>query len=465
MLEKVLKYFKELSKVPRCSGSEQKVCDFVVLWAKKKGFKYKIDKIWNVVVYVPSTEWLENKETIILQWHLDMVCWKKEGISHDFEKDSIEVIEKDWFLRANKTTLWADNGIWLAIAMVMADIEVHPKLEILATISEEVWMIWAMNLDSGMLSGKKLINLDTENSWEIIIASALWIRHNITSEFELHNWIYDKYIINITWLKWWHSWIEIDKSKWNWVDCLMEFLNGIWWNIEFYFINSWTADNVIPNELESVVWVEYNKVLLNSLDEFIEFYRREYWEDDFEMSIEKSNFNWKAIWKNDSKKIIDAILKSRSWVYKYSDTIEWFVQTSQNLWILKLNKWKLNIEYLIRSSVDEELFELAEKTKCNFWEFAKVSSWVPFPGWVEDSNSSLLKNIKTIYEKINSKEVKVLWIHAWLECWTIKSKMPIWSEIISIWPNIFWAHTPEERCEIKSIVVICRVLEEFLRKI
>lgn len=463
MLQKVLKYFEELSKIPRCSGNEQNAREWIISWAKNKWFNYKTDKIWNIVVIVPASVWMEERDTIIMQWHLDMVCNKTSTSNHNFENDPIKIFEKDWFLIAENTTLWADDGIWIAIAMAMADLDKHPKLEILITVNEEIWLTWALNLDSNILSWKKLINLDTEVLWEIIVASAWWIRNEIIGEFDEENWIYEKYTIKISWLKWWHSWTEIDKSKWNSSDALMEFLEYIKWNVEFYYINSWIADNVIPSELECVVWIENNENILGKIGDFIKDYRKKYDENNFEMSIDKNNSDQKSIWKINSKKLLKAILSSKSWVYKFSDVIEWFVLTSQSLWILKLDNLKLNAKYLIRSSIDEELFELEEKNRNIFSDFAKVISWEPYPGWVENNNSILLNKIKIIYEKVVSGEVKVLWIHAWLECWTIKSKMPVWTEVISIWPNIYWAHTPEERCEIKSIEVICKILEEYLK--
>jgi len=465
MLNKTIDYFKEISKIPRCSGHEGNIGSWIISWALEKGYQSKKDEVWNIVVLVPATVWMEDCETVVLQSHIDMVCVKWNNSSHDFVNDWIEIIEEDWFLKANNTTLWADNGIWVAMWLVASGFEKHPRLELFCTVDEEKGMTWALELKSGFLSWTKMINIDTEHEGEIIIGSAGWAIIDINTEFSLEDWELEQYKINISWLKWWHSWLEIDKSKWNVVDCLIQFLEKIWWDVEFYNINSWIAENIISKELETIVWIENNSEIEQKIIEFKKEYIEKYEEDWIKISIEKVEFDWKTIWNINSNKIINAIKKSYSWVYDYSDIIDWLVKTSQNLWIIKLDNWELEIRYLVRSFSDLEIDKLIRQKEKNFWEFTSVIVDNKYPGWEENKNSQLLKIVVESYKKITNTNVLFNWIHAWLECWAIADKMVENSEIVSIGPNIYWAHTENEKCEIRSVRVLLEILEDILKNI
>lgn len=465
MLEKTLEYFRQISKIPRCSWNEKKIAEFLIDWAKKNNYEFKQDKNWNVLIVVPATNWMEKKDTIVLQGHMDMVCVKWDNSNHNFCCDEINVNEKDWFLKADNTTLWADNGIWIAIALTLTHLDKHSKLELFFTVDEEKWMSWALNIESNFLSWKKLLNIDSESENEITISSAGWARIKILDNYNLSIWKFNKYYIEISWLKWWHSWIEIDKSKWNSVDCLMLLLKHLWWEFEFYDIESWIADNVIPKKIFTTIWIKNDNNIKEKIESFKKEYIKKFDEDNLIINLKENNSNIKTIWTKNSKKIIDAVLNCYSWVYSYSKIIKWFVQTSQNLWIIKLENWELIISYLIRSSNKDELEDLIKQKNKYFWEFKEVvfESW--YPGWEEKKDSKLLADFSKIYKKTFWKNFKILWCHAWLECWAIISKMPTWSEAISIWPNIFWAHTIDEKCEIKSIGILLKIIEEFLNNL
>lgn len=463
MLETTLKYFNELSKIPRCSKNENAIINWLISWAEKNNFLYKTDNIWNIIISLPATEWKEDSKTIVLQWHVDMVCVKTKDCNHDFIKDKIKVIENEWFIEAEWTTLWADNGIWVALAMMCAWLSEHPKLELLFTVDEEKWMSWVLNLEEWFITWTKLINIDSEEEGDITIWSAWWARLQIEWDFKLFDYNFINYNFSFLWLKWWHSWIEINNSKWNIVDSLFLFLEFLWVEFELSSIKSWIAENVIPKELDVVISLDIDSNLLeNKINEFILNYRKEYNENNFNIEYELINTNIQTIWIDNSLKLKEAILKSKSWVYKMSNELEWFILTSQNLWIISLVKWNLNIEYLCRSSLDDDLNKLIEQNKIAFSKIANVNIHDIYPGWAEDINSDLIKVVKDSYEGVLKKEVKISWIHAWLECWVIIKKMPIWSKAISIWPNIYWAHTVNEKCEIRSIGVLAEVLKKIL---
>lgn len=466
MLNKTLKYFSELSKIPRCSKNEKKAIEWCMKWATNRWYDFKTDKIWNLLISVPATVWKEDKETVVLQWHIDMVCVKDNMSCHDFSEDSIEVVSKDWWLTANKTTLGADNWIGVCMAMAACDITSHPPLELLITIDEEQWMSWALNLESWFITWTRLINLDSEDEWEITIWSAWWARIQISWSFHTEKIKTNAYNFIFTWIKWWHSGVEIHKSLWNAVDAFFQFLNFLDTDIGISFVKWWIAENVIPKSLEAIVVINNILDLDNKIKIFLDNYKKDYKEDNFTISyslLDNDDIDILSI--EDSNKLKDAILKSRSWVYKISDDIKDFVLTSQNLGVFELNKWNLSIQYLCRSSLEEDLEDLISKHLSNFSDIATVSVKDPYPGWTEDINSDLVKWIKSSYEKIIIDKVNLLWVHAWLECWAIISKMPKGSLAVSIWPNIFWAHTIEERCDIRSVWVLCDIIDDYFKNI
>ncbi len=483
MLKNTLKYFYEISKIPRCSKKEEKIREYLVSWAWKNNLEYKIDKMWNLLVLVEASETREKEEGICLQGHIDMVCVKSKNSWHDFSKDEIKVSEKDWFLVAENTTLWADNGVWIAISMAAIHLQNHPKLELLFTVDEEKWMSWALGLEENFINSKRLINLDTEDEGEITIASAWWVRMEIKKNiWEKNISLKNIFKINILGLKWWHSWIEIHKVKIDAITLFFELLENLKEDFELVKINSWVAENAISNSLEAVFWINLEEEKLkNFLEKFEKESREKFLEENLKIVLKKSLSPEsslpdrekgaakieKSIWIKNSKKLMISILSDKTGVYKMSGQIKDFVISSQNLWILELENWNIQMQFLLRSSLLEDLEKLIENKKENFWELfweENILEKDKYLGWQENSNSELLKLTKNSYEKIYGKKVKILWVHAGLECWTIVSKMKKESEAVSIWPNLFWAHTTEERCEIKSIELICEIVKDILKK-
>ncbi len=465
MLNQTLEYFKELSKIPRCSKNEQNAILWCKSWAEKNNYIYKIDKIWNILIEVPATAGMENRETVVLQWHIDMVCVKSKDSKHDFEVDEISIIEKDGWLYADNTTLWADDGIWVAIAMAATSLEKHPRIEILVTIDEEKGMSWVANLEEWFISGTSLINIDSEDEWEITMGSAGWSRVSISWEYKTSLSEINNYKFVFSGIKWGHSWVEIHKSLWNAVDAFFSFLDYSELDFWLSFVKSWIAENVIPKELEAVINLDDISELDKKIWQFVKMYKKEFKEPDFSISYQKLNESVEIVSELDSYRLKEAVLRSNSWVYKMSEEIKDFVITSQNLWVFNLEVWKLDIKYLCRSSVESELESLVELNKRVYFQVWKVTLDSFTPGWLEDSNSPLIKTVKNSYEKITWENVNILWVHAGLECWAIINKMPENSKAVSIWPNIYWAHTIEERCEIRSVWVLCEVLKDVLENI
>ena len=462
MLKKILENFEKISSIPRCSFNEGKILNFFKNWAEEKWFEYKIDKSWNIVIYIPWTKWRENDETIILQGHMDMVCVKDKDSNHNFETDWVKIIKKWNIITADKTTLWADNGMGLAIAMYLIEIKDHPPLEFLITSSEEVGLIGALNLDSSMLKWKKLINIDTEDLWEICVSSAGWVRIDISKKFNTIKSNYKKsYKIVLWWMKWGHSWIEIDKNRWNAIYSFFEFLNQN--NIDLAYLKAGVADNAIPKELEAVVYSDEN--LNEKLDLLIQNIKENYDTSEVFYKLEEIDYNWEVL--KDLKNFLCIILATKIWVIKMSDKIENLVRTSNNLWILNIKNGEIKIVYMPRSSLKEDLEEIKNQIKNNFsWFDINISS--EYPGWEENPDSDFIEGIKNIYNEIlkknNLKQSEIVAYHAWLECGALVEKLGNNVQAISIWPTIKWAHTTEENCDLKSVEIIWNILKNYLSK-
>lgn len=457
MLQNVISTFKEISSISRCSHKEEKILNWLENWSKKHWFNYKIDNAKNIVIYVPATKWKENDETIILQNHMDMVCVKDKDSKHNFKNDPIEVIEENGWLKANKTSLWADNGIWLSIALNMAFLPSHPNLEILITKSEEVGLIWALNLDPSILKWKKIINIDTEDLWEICVSSAWWVQINIDKDYKLKEWNLPQYKLSLYWMKWWHSGVEIDKNTYNSIHLFLNFLKEHK-DIELVKFNWWVADNVIPKDFEAIIWIKDEKEFKKSFANYIKELKNIYdlWNIDFK--LEKTNT--KELIVKDLEKIIDDILNIQIWIYSWSEKIDNLVKTSNNLWILNIENWKIKIVYMARSSSINDIYKVIEDIKENFKDY-NIKNDAIYPGWEQDPNSEFIQNIKKIYDKYTQSNIVAY--HAWLEVWALVEKLWKGAEWVSIWPTIKWAHTTEEKCEISSIETIIKILEDYLK--
>ena len=463
MIKKTLEYFKEISKIPRASFKENEVRNYFIQWSKNRNFKYKQDKKWNICISIPWTKLREKEDAIILQWHMDMVCVKWENSKHNFYTDPIKVIEKDWWLSAVNTTLWADNGIWIAIAMSSVDLESHPPLEILLTVEEEVGMWWALNLDIPGMKWKYILNLDIEEEWIILIWSAWAVRFEITKETKLKKIDANWYDIKIFWAKWWHSWLDINKNRWQLIYDFLDFLNTKMEDIEVSSIQWWSWANVIPHEIKSELTVKDIKSFEKDLNKLIENLKSSFDMPDINYKISSIKIN-SIIQKKELINIFSSIKSQKTWIIKMSTNIDQLVRTSINLWLIEIKWDKCKIMYMARSSNSEDLDDITKEIENSFKNNYKIELINRYNWWEERKENSFYNKVKTIYDKVNLKNNKVMANHWWLEYWIIIDRL--WNNMqwAAIWPNIKWAHTIKETIEIKSIWIICEVLKYLLKE-
>lgn len=457
-------YFKQITTYPRPSKDEDKIRDFLIKFFSSNWYKYIVDNVGNLVVYIPAKN-SNSKETIILQSHLDMVCVKNPDSKHDFFVDPIEFYEKDGFICAKNTTLGADNGIWVALSMSAIHFDKHPSLELVFTIDEEAWMSWIMWLDYELLKWTKIINLDSEEEDMICISSAWWIGIISKKKLDFIEWKFSKYDVEIFGMKWWHSWVEIDKNRWNAIKIFFDFLTNYEDDIEIYKLNSWIAPNVIPNKISATLWISDIGFFEDSLKRYLNKLKNIF--DCPELSFNITENNEKLLCVNKWIEIIRILQEIKDWIYTMSQKIDWLVQTSINLWISKIENWYIENTYLLRSSDNTELQELknnVEQILTNKGFNLEFDRW--YPGWQDDPNSHLLSVAKNEFEKVIWKKPQIVAIHAWLECWVLVSGLNNKKvNAISIWPNIYNVHSTEEKVEIESVERIEKILAWILENI
>jgi len=467
----IWKNFSALNAVPRPSKKEVKVIGFIKNFGENLGLETRVDEVGNVIIKKPATSGMEDRKTIVLQSHLDMVCQKNADVNFDFETQGIQMeIDGDW-VKAKGTTLGADNG--LGVAAIMSILESsdipHPALEALFTIDEETGMTGAIGLKPGELSGDILLNLDTEEDDEIDIGCAGGIDVTATQDFPLENANGQIVKISVKGLQGGHSGMDIHKGFGNANVILGRLLyTGIDnQNIQLISIDGGGLRNAIPREANAVLsvrnFVEFiegaNSLKSAVLEEFATI------EKDLHINIENFSTPEKAISENASRKVILALKAAHNGVYRMSPDVEDLVESSNNIARVELKDGDCKILCLSRSSVDSTKFAVAEQLKSVF-ELAglQVEFSGSYPGWKPKPGSEIVKIMERIYEKDFGEKPHVVACHAGLECGIIGANYPE-MEMVSFGPTIRGAHSPDEKANIPSTQKFWKFLKEILSEI
>jgi len=472
----VWKYFIEITQVPRPTFQEEKIKHYLVDWADKNTFTYIFDGSDNMLITVPASDGLEDQDTIVLQAHRDMVCDKNADVKFDFMNESLNLEIKDGWLQAQGTTLGADNGIGVALAMSLAtdpDIK-HPKLEILITASEERGLVGAIGLSSDIITGKKVFNLDAEEWGAIYIGCAGSLISKCSKNIIKHNVsLVNTKILNITidGLCGGHSGADIhhnyiNSSKLS-AFCLNDLQKEI--NFEIVDIDSGNLPNTIPREVKfsialSSVVVQKAKDILNKR---INKYKQDYakTELNLDITIVESDLNKKTQVYNQNLTIdmIKLLVALPSGVMEMSDEIEGMVRTSSNLASIKEQDNKIVITNYSRSDNGTGLY-MAEQMISNIASLAhfNIETGDISPWWSPNKDTPLLNKTIKAYEDFNGDTPKITSIHAGLECGLLKSKY-IDIDVVSIGPNIRGAHSPSERVEIDTVNKLYEVMKLIIK--
>jgi dipeptidase D len=460
--KKILGAFQQISQVPRPSKKEEKIVAWLLDWAAENGLEARSDEALNIVIEVPASPGYENSQTLVLQGHMDMVCEKSKGFEHDFDKDPIELVyTEDGWLTANQTTLGADNGIAIAMAMVAAtDKSVpHPPLELLFTTDEETGLTGATSLQPGFIKGKQLLNIDSEDEGVFTVGCAGGEDARVALPFVADQSPagYKAFRLVGEGMSGGHSGIEIIEQRANAIKLLFRAIHVMseLTDVRISSVSGGTARNAIPRDAEAVLLIPENdaekaKTCIEQLQQKL---KSEYCKTDpnLKFTLTPENGEFKGASAASTRSAIDTIFTYPDGVAAMSKDIAGLVETSNNLATVKVENGQLVILSNQRSSNMDSLALLCDQIlSVARLAGAEGETNGGYPSWQPNMDSQLLARCLQVYEKRFGKKPVVEAIHAGLECGIIGSKYD-GMDMISFGPTIKSPHCPDEKIDIESI--------------
>ncbi|MFT9487911.1 MAG: aminoacyl-histidine dipeptidase [Tepidibacillus sp.] len=473
--ESVFKHFEAISRIPRESGNEKQISDYLVQFGKNLGLEVIQEESGNVIIKKPGTKGYEQSPTVILQGHMDMVCVKKEDYPFDFSKDPIPLVVEGDFVKTEGTTLGADNGI--AVGMMMAILESkeleHPPIECLFTVAEETGMDGVLNLQPEHLTGKILINIDSEEEGIMLASCAGGVRNVVSIPIEWTEVDLEKqaYTLTIKGLLGGHSGIEIDKNRASAIKLLGRVLRGIEKSIELDIaaVSGGEKMNAIPKMASATILLDeaYIKELEKIVDQYQNFFQKEFEASDPNIQVQLNQVEQvKQVFQDKTKKhLIHALRLIPAGVQTMSASIKGLVESSNNIGTLETKEEEIILSSAVRSSVKSLKNEINDRIAsiCDLIG-AKMELFSDYPAWEYEPNSRIRDIMNEVYKELNHTEMKVDAIHAGLECGFLQEKLGK-IDMVSIGPNIYHAHTPEESLSISSTQRVYEFLTEVLKNI
>ncbi len=466
--------FDAITKVPRPSKKETKIRKFLIDWALQHNLEAKEDNAGNVLMKKPATTGFENRETIVLQSHMDMVCEKNNDIDFDFDNNPIQTLIDGEWVTANGTTLGADDGIGMAAQMaVLIDRTLeHGQIEALFTVDEETGLTGAFNLEAGFFDGKILLNLDSEDEGEIFIGCAGGI--DTTAWFNFKQVVAPKshqaLKIGITGLKGGHSGDEIDKGHGNSIKILNRYLweTNKKYNIELGYFEGGNLRNAIPREASAIFLIPHHdkEQARADFNIFIHKMETEYYstESGMKFTIESAESPEWVIDSTTKNNLLDALYGCPNNVISMSKRMTGMVETSTNLASIKFkNETKIEVTTSQRSDLESGKYDIAQSVESVFrLSGAKVEHSDGYPGWTPNPDSGILKIAKKSYENLFNQTPVVRSIHAGLECGLFLEKYP-YLDMVSFGPTLRFVHSPDEKIHIGSVQKFWDLLIDILK--
>ena len=471
--------FEGICAIPHPSKHEDKISAWIQSWAKGQGLIVKEDEVGNILISKPATQGMEDRKGVILQAHMDMVPQKNADNNHDFLTDPIEPIlfndnGDDW-VKANGTTLGADNGIGLAsaLAVLASDDIAHGPLEVLVTIDEEAGMTGAFGLKADWLQGEILINTDSEQEGEVYMGCAGGIDGTATFDIEYEDVPsdYQSFNLSISGLKGGHSGVDIHTGRANACKLLIRFLLNASeiFDIQLTELNGGSLRNAIPREADASFVIPSNQVA--DLEEALSQYLGTVQDNlkSIETTLEMlliSPETFDECWsKATQQSILRALNACPNGVLRMSDDIEGIVETSLNLGVMRSKGHKFVAMTLIRSLHDDGRLEAQTMVESVFsLAGAGIKFSGAYPGWKPDTSSSIMKTVRDTYQSLFGKLPEIMVIHAGLECGLFKTAYPNW-DMVSFGPTIKFPHSPDEKVDVKTVEQYWQLLIAVLKNI
>lgn len=458
----ILKWFEALSRIPRASKNEEQVGQWLMNWAKENRFDAIKDKAGNVLIKVPASPGYENAPTVVLQGHQDMVCEKTPGSPHDFTKDPIKLVYDGEWLKADRTTLGADNGIAIAMGLTAAldkDLK-HPPLELLFTVDEETGLTGAFALEPGFVKGMIMLNLDSEDEGVLTVGCAGGQKsdHTLPLEFDTVPDGFVPLILSVSGLAGGHS-ADIHHEKANAIKAAARALHELQLEmpVRIADIKGGTVDNAIPRDTETVICIPQEKAakagtIIGQLEIVL---RKEFKNTDPDLRLSLSPLAVgdcpEAVTEESTRNVTRFLLAVPHGIWALSTEVKHAVETSDNLASLRIEDKTLHVVTSQRSPVPsrldavtlqiESVVQLAGGSTINRGRY---------PGWIPNMDSPILKKSLAVYEKLFGKEPMVEATHGGLECGVIGDKFP-GMDMISFGPTIKFPHSPDEKVHVGTI--------------
>ena len=463
-VSKILDYFQQINEIPRCSKKEEHIAHWLKEWAEARQLPVKMDAAGNLAIMIKPSAGYEQAPGVIIQGHMDMVCEKSPDSNHDFSKDPIRhIYDGDW-LHADKTTLGADNGIAVAMALAIADDKslLHPPLELLITVDEETGLNGAKLLEPGFVQGKILLNIDSETDGVFTVGCAGGRNTNISRELTFSGLAEDNLLFNLTilGLHGGHSGIDIHKQRANANKILARALQPLTAScrIRLVSIKGGTAHNAIPRDACAVFACSPSQAdkIEKIIAEFEHIVQAEHEVIDASLALSLAPVNSgpqaaKALSEQETRTVIDLLLSVPHGVMGMSPVFNGLVETSNNMATVEIKNDSLQILTSQRSSVMSRMDEVtAVINAAAALAGAETSSDSEFAPWTPDMQSPLLKRCKMVYQQVAGRDAGVESIHAGLECAIIGDKYP-GMDMISFGPTLKDAHSPNEKLFMPSV--------------
>ncbi|MBE7020699.1 MAG: aminoacyl-histidine dipeptidase [Ruminococcaceae bacterium] len=463
--KRVFYYFSEISKIPHGSGNTKKISDFCVEFARKEGLRYIQDEFNNVIIFKSAQNTVSDK-TVMLQGHLDMVCEKEPGYDIDFSNDPIALkVDGDW-IRAEGTTLGGDDGIAIAYALAVLEDKsiVHPDIEAIFTVDEEIGLIGANSIDLTETKGNILLNIDSEQEgiFTVSCAGGATVSCVLPLNYSMSKGI--GYKVCIDGLLGGHSGVEIDKYRANSNILAARLLNILCdkYSIKLISLNGGLKDNAIPNL--TVLEILSDSDIEDTVKEFEREVRNEFRvsDPDLKITVEKKRFEGMATDEELTLKASRLLLAQPNGIINMDLEIPGLVKTSLNMGILKTDPEKMEFSYSVRSSLKSEKSALIEKIKAvSELAGAKTNVSGEYSPWEYRADSDLRGKVTAVYERLFGKAPKYEAIHAGLECGVLAEKIDN-LDAVSFGPDMPDIHTPKERASIASVKRVWDFLIELL---
>lgn len=458
----VFKYFEEITRIPRGSGNEKAISDYLAAFAKEHNLEVIQDEALNIIIKKPGYKGYENAPTVILQGHMDMVNEKNQNTEHDFHKDPLKLRVEGDKIYASGTTLGADNGIAIAYSLAILsskDIP-HPPLEVLLTTDEETGMSGARNLNPEHIKGRILINMDSEEEGQLLVSCAggARVRSALKIDWEEAKEDYLSAVIKVRGLKGGHSGMEINKGRGNSNKIVGRVLYDMLNTIDFYLVslNGGAKDNAIPREADAEILIQKSQKdnIKTLIEKWNDILKNELKASDPEVTVHfeiASKTFKRAFTKECTKKAVELLCLVPNGVQTMSMEIEGLVESSINLGVVTTDSEAVHFNSAARSSVGSLKEDVINKCKIAAEAFeAAFKTEFHYPEWQYNANSKIRQLFQKVYKDLYGKEAEIVAIHAGVECGLFEEKFGE-IDMISFGPNLYDVHTPNENMSISSV--------------